>query len=153
MADAQNSPAQQFALQQGTGAIQQSAASKGGLLGTNTLQDITKFAEGEAATYENQAFNQWLAQQQMQLGAQQSLAQVGQTNVNAVADASSNAVLAGAGAQAGAQVAGANAMGGAMGGIGKNITDYSKLFQTPTSGIPIMNTGSGGYTMADLAAG
>jgi hypothetical protein len=146
MADAANSPAQQFAMEQGLGALQQSAASKAGLLGTGTLQDMTKFAEGEASQFEGQAFNQWLQQQQMQLGAQQSLAQIGQTNVGAVADAASNAALAAGGAQAGATVAGANAMGSALGGIGQNAMNYgiyNKLFSTPTSSIPMEAGGPG----------
>jgi len=156
MADAQNMPAMQFTLEQGLGALQQSAASKGGLLSTNTLQDLTKYAEGVAGTFENQAFNQWLAQQQTQLGAQQSLAQVGQTNVNQVADAASNAILASAGAGAGATMAGANAYSGALSNIGKSAMDYamySKLFQTPTSSIPMDMSSMGSWTTPDYGLG
>lgn len=128
MADATNSPAEQFALQEGSQAIQNSAAAKGSLLSTNTLQDLTKFGQGNAAQYQNQAFNQWMQQQTQQLNAQQSLAQVGQSATNTVAEAGSNAALAGAGAQAGATMAGTNAATGAIGKIG-DILGQSGIFK------------------------
>lgn len=128
MADAINSPAEQFALKEGTQAIQNSAAAKGGLLSTNTLQDLTKFGQGNAAQFENQAFNQWMQQQTQQLNAQQSLAQVGQSATNITSDVGANAALAGAGAQAGAQMAGTNATVGAIGKIG-DILGQSGIFK------------------------
>lgn len=55
-----NDPAYQFQMQQGLQALQNSAAARGLLSSGNTLQDITKFSQGNAATYENQDFNQAL---------------------------------------------------------------------------------------------
>lgn len=147
MADATNSEAEKHALETGLGSIQNLAAAKGGLLNTNALQATTKFAEDTAATYENQAFNQWLAQQQMQLGAQQSLAQVGQTAVNQVADTNANAILAGANAQAGNTIAQGNILSSALGSLGNIFTSntggsgsLSNIFSSGGSTVP-----SGGY--------
>ena len=78
MADAQNTPAMQFAQQQGSDIIQNSAAAKGGLLGTNTLADLTQFGQGNAAQYENQAYQQWLQNRQYNVGNVQSVAAAGQ---------------------------------------------------------------------------
>jgi hypothetical protein len=60
MADAQNSDAMRFAAQGGQDLIQNSAAMRGGLLGSNTLTGLTKFGQANAAQYQNQAFNQYM---------------------------------------------------------------------------------------------
>ena len=78
MADAQNMPAYQFALQQGQEALGNQAAMGGQQLSANNLSGQTKLAEGLAAQYENQAFNQNLQQNQLALGATQNLANLGQ---------------------------------------------------------------------------
>jgi len=77
MADAQNSPAMLNAQAQGADVIQNAAAAKGGLLGTNTLADLTKFGQGNAAQYENQAFNQWLANRNANQSALAGMVNVG----------------------------------------------------------------------------
>jgi hypothetical protein len=101
----------QFALQQGQEAIGNTAAAKGGLLSGNAVADATKFAEGTAAQFENQAFNQNMAQNQLALGGMESLSQSAiSTGVNPTADANANAILASGGAQAAGTVAGTNAM-------------------------------------------
>jgi hypothetical protein len=127
MADATNSDAMQFALKQGEQQIGNSFAAKGGLLGTNAQQAGTKFAEENAAQFQNQAFNQWMAQQNQKLNATQSLAQVGQTAVNSVADAASNAALASGAAQAAGGLAQSNAYGKAFGDIANNQTVQNTL--------------------------
>lgn len=157
MDDATNSPAEQHALQQGTQAIQNSAAAKGGLINSNVMQDLTKFGQENAASYQNQAFNQWNVQQNRDLGAQQSLAQVGQTSASNVADANSNALLSSGGAQAGAQIAQGNAMSGAIGQIG-NILGQSKLFDPkptidPYGGYPSGVTNPVGNDAVNVGAG
>ncbi len=54
--DLQNDPGYQFQLQQGTAATNNSAAARGLLSSGNTLQDLTKFGQGLAGTYYNDAF-------------------------------------------------------------------------------------------------
>jgi hypothetical protein len=137
MQDALNSPAYKEALRGGMEAIQNSAAAKGGLLSSNTMQDLTKFGEATAAQFENQAFNQWLAQQQQLLAPVQSLAGVGQTEVNQVADTQANAILAGGAARAGSTIGIANAAGGAFSNYANNAQQMALLNQ-------ILGGGSGG---------
>jgi hypothetical protein len=81
MADAQNMPAYQFALQQGKTAMGNQAAMGGQQLSANTTQGIGTLAEGLASQYEQQAFNQNLAQNQFAENSLQSLAGLGQTAV------------------------------------------------------------------------
>lgn len=139
MADALNSPAYKEALRGGMEAIQNSAAAKGGLLSSNTMQDLTKFGEATAAQFENQAFNQWLAQQQQLLAPVQSLAQVGQTEVNQVADTGANAALAAAAARSGAISAQGNIWGSALSNQANQYQQYQLLNQILGGG----STGTG----------
>lgn len=55
-----NDPAYKFSLQQGQQAIANQTAASGGGLGGNTLEALTKFAQGNASTYENQDYTQAL---------------------------------------------------------------------------------------------
>lgn len=148
MADAQNSDAMKFTLDQGMQALKNSEAARGGLLGTNALQEQTKYAEGVASTYQNQAFNQWLAQQTQLLGATESLAQTGQTASTQVADTTANAALAAGGAQAGAQVAQGNLWSKALTSTVNDqstMTTLSNLFglNSSSTGAGVISGGSG----------
>ena len=78
MADATNSSAEQFALQQGLQAEENVAAMGGQVQGTNLQQQATKFAAGTAAQYQNQAFQQWLQSTGMSLSALQNAVKTGQ---------------------------------------------------------------------------
>jgi small-conductance mechanosensitive channel len=127
MADAMNAPAMQTALATGREAIEQSAASRGGLLTSNTLAGLTDYGQKVGAQYQNQAFNQYLAQLEANLKPIQSLAQVGQTEVGRVADTASNAVLTGGGALAGAQMAQGNIYGSAVSNLGTQLGQMSVL--------------------------
>ena len=142
MADALNSPAEQEALRAGGESIQNSAAARGGLLGTNTLQDLTKFGQATGASYENQAFNQFQAEQARQLNPIQSLAQVGQTQANLTADTNANSLLAAGGAQAAGQAGAANAYGGAISNL-TNILGQSKAVQGLFGAAPADASGQG----------
>lgn len=119
MADATNSVAEQHALDQGTQAIQNSAAARGGLLNSNTLQDLTTFGQSNAATFENQAFNQWLQSRQQQLNANQSLAGLGQSSATNVADTGAGLTVGAGNAQAAGTVGQANAVQNTAGQIGQ----------------------------------
>lgn len=141
MADANNSDAEKFALSEGLGALNNSAAAKGGLLGTNNQQQNIKYAEGVAGTFENQAFNQWLSQQQQLLQPLESTAGLGFTSASQTADTNAGALLAAGGAQAGATIGTAGAYGNALSGVGNSLLSnqdsLKKLFgggSTPTGG-------------------
>lgn len=146
MADAMNAPAMQTALATGREAIEQSAASRGGLLTSNTMAGLTEFGQKVGAQYQNQAFNQYLAQLEANLKPIQSLAQVGQTEVGRVADTASGAALAAGGAMAGSQVAQGNIYGSAVSNISKQLGQMNVLnslfgggggvdYSLPTAGV------------------
>jgi len=124
MADATNSPAEQHALQQGTQAIQNSAASKGGLLGTNTLQGLEEFGQSNAAQFQNQAFNQWLAERQQQIGGLSGLAGA----ATGAVENQANLQLGKGAAQASGTVGQANAASGAIGDISGQLGAIAGLF-------------------------
>jgi hypothetical protein len=152
MADATNTGAMQFAEQQGQEAIGNTAAAQGGLLGTNAQQAAVKFAEQNAAQFQNQAFNQFQTDRLTQLGAQQSLAGIGQTNLNAVADAGSNSLLAAGGAGAAGTVGGANILSQGLTTLGGGASTYNTLSKLlgPSGGTV---SGGTGITMGGVNAG
>lgn len=138
MADAQNSDAEQYAQKQAMQASQNSAAARGGLIGTNEQQSLQANAAGIGSQYQNQAFNQWLQTNQQQLNALQSVAQVGQSSATNVADTTANLTLAGANAQAAGTIGSANAISGGASSLTNQLTTLGKLFgnqaSTPSSG-------------------
>lgn len=87
MADAQNMPAYQFALEQGKQAIDASAARGGTQLSSNNINSLTTFAEGTAAQYQQQAFNQWMAQNNLTLGGLQNMVHTGQVSASQLQNA------------------------------------------------------------------
>jgi hypothetical protein len=146
------------ALATGREAIEQSAASRGGLLTSNTLAGLTDYGQKVGAQYQNQAFNQYLAQLEANLKPIQSLAQVGQTEVGRIADVSSNAALAAGGALAGSQVAQGNIYGSAVSNLGKQLGQMNVLqglfggggggvdYSLSTQGVNLSSPAMGGYT-------
>jgi hypothetical protein len=77
LADAENSPGYQFALQQGLKGIENSAASRGDLLTGGTLKTLQGYGTGLAdQTYQN-VFNRALQTQQTQFGDLYNLASLG----------------------------------------------------------------------------
>ncbi len=84
--DLENDPGYQFQLGQGTAAVNNSASARGLLQSGNTLQDLTKFGQGLAGTYYNDAFNRALqtfnTNQNSTLANLSTLANIGQTATN-----------------------------------------------------------------------
>lgn len=153
MADATNSPAMQEAQRAGAETIQNSAAAKGGLIGSNVMSDLTKFGQANAAQFENQAFNQWNTQQNRQLGAVQSLAGLGQTSATNVADSSANLTLASGNAGAAATVGGSNAMSSGITNAGNQISMLAGLFGTGSGGTSSGSSGLGMPSAVDTSTG
>lgn len=82
MQDAQNSEAYKFALGQGKEAINNASAAGGLQLSSANIQSLGKFAEGTASQFEQQAFEQWMAQNNMTLSSLQNLVNTGQISTN-----------------------------------------------------------------------
>ena len=133
MADATNSPAEQFAQQRASEATQNSAAAKGGLLGINTQRELQDQAAGIASQYQNQAYQQWNQQNQQEIAANQALGTVGANAATGNATTAANAANAAGGAQAGAQVAQGQAVGGGLSSIANILGQNPGIF-TPTAG-------------------
>lgn len=135
MANMQNVlPAYQFALQEGTGAINNAADAAGMHLSSANIENLGKYATGLASQTESNAFNQFIAGQNQRLNSLQSLAQVGQTasgQVNAnLGNLGSNlsSLQVGAGnAQAAGQIGSANAISGGIGNVTNQLSQMNTL--------------------------
>ncbi len=149
MADATNSEAMKEAQRGGAESIQNSAAAKGGLIGSNVMSDLTKFGQANAAQYQNQAFNQWNTEQNRQLGAVQSLAGLGQTSAQNVADSSANLTLASGNAGAAGTVGASNAMSSGVSGAANQISMLAGLFGTGGGGGGGSSSSGSGYAAYD----
>jgi hypothetical protein len=143
----QNDPGYQFRLQQGTQAVQNSAAASGDLLSGNTLAGLTQYGQNYASNEYQNVYNRALQQYQQQYNIYQnnqanqwnrlaSMAGIGQTAVNQLNSAGStaaqnygNTVIGStnaigqnlnnaAAATASGYVGSANAYGGALGSLG-----------------------------------
>jgi hypothetical protein len=148
MADATNSSAETYAQQNALDASQSSAAAQGGLIGTGEQGQIETNAAGIASQYQGQAFNQWLAQNQQQINAQQSLAGEGMQSAANVADTGANLTVGAGNAAAAGTVGSANAVSGGLSSLTNQMTTLSSLFNN--TGTNPQGIGSGyntpGYT-------
>lgn len=115
------SPGAQFALQQGVGDIQASAAARGGLRSGNALQSLEGFRFGLAAQDRDNQLNRLAGLAGMGMNA----AGMNAANNQALAQGGSNALV-----QAGnAQSAGAIGVGNAINGTINNLTGVWKYLQ------------------------
>lgn len=156
LAQAQLSPAQQAVQQQSLEAMRNQMQLGGQNLSTNAITGAGQLAGNIAGQYEQQAFNQWLQQQQQQMGGLQNLAGMGLQGTGLATGAMGTAGQNIAGLQVGmgnvlgaGQAAQANAMaqgiGGAMTGVGQMYMLNSLLNPTPT--------GTPGASAAQLFSG
>jgi hypothetical protein len=122
MATFQQDPSFQFRLDQGTKALERSAAARGGQFSGNTLGALTNYGQNAASQEYNNAFNRYQTERNAMLAPYMTLAGYG-TNANALssqagqnyATNAGNMITGGAAAQAAGMVGGANAVGGAVG--------------------------------------
>lgn len=130
-------PSYKWRLQQGSQALNASAAARGMLGSGQNLKDITNYAQDAASQEYQNAYNRFNTNQSNLYNRIASLAGVGQTATNAIGAAgqtaagnmgqntmtgaanSGNYLTSGAAAQAGGQVGASNALSGAIGsGVG-----------------------------------
>jgi len=88
---AQNSDAEQFAQAQALQAERAQMAAGGQGLGTNAIQGAGQLAGGIASQYQNQAFNQYQAQNAAAMAGLQGLSAQGQTATGQLSNALGNA--------------------------------------------------------------
>jgi hypothetical protein len=159
-ADYANDPAFQFEMDQGTNAITHNAAARGLASSGNVLKDLTRFGQGLAATYYNDAFNRFMQGRGLQQAAAttltgQGMNAAGQQSANTmntgqyvgdtgmdVANFFANFGLQGQNLAANYRVAGQNARGAGLLGQSNAITGaVNQIAQTapqivPTSSVP-----------------
>lgn len=124
-------PSYQFRLQQGTDAIQSSAAAQGGLLSGATLKALQNYGQDYASQEYSNAYNRFNADQTNRFNRLSTLAGMGQNaaaqvgnNGMQTAQAIANNTMAGANAQAAGQIGQANAWGNAIGQVGTIASAY-----------------------------
>lgn len=119
--DYQKSPGYDFKMGQGIDAVQNSAAARGGIGGGNTLRALTQFGQGLANTDYQQAYDNYVQQQQQRYGmlsnaagsGQNAAAGLGAIGTQVGGQIGSNMIGAG-NARAAGQVGAANAWGGGL---------------------------------------
>lgn len=118
-------PGYNFRMAEGQKAIERSAAARGGLNSGANMKALAKYGQGLASDEYNNAYNRFNSDRDRRFNRLSSVAGVGQTANNALAQAGQNFanqagsnMMGAANAQGAAGIAGANAMGGAISGIG-----------------------------------
>lgn len=114
--DLENNPGYQFRLKEGLKAVQNSAATRGGLFSGGTMKSLNNYAQGAASDEYQNAYNRALGTYGTNLNRLQSLAGIGQTAVGAMnsagqnyANNAGNLAVGGANALAGGYTGAANA--------------------------------------------
>ena len=152
----QNDPGYQFRLQQGSQALQNSAAARGGILSGNTAQAITQYGQDYASNEYNNVYNRAFGQYQQQQSstynmlsglagggqmAANTLGQLGQSaagnisNINLVGGQQQGQDLMAAGsARASGYAGAANAIGGGVSGLGQYLLLQQLLGKQPSAG-------------------
>lgn len=133
----QQSPGYQFQLNQGLGAINNTASARGGVNSGNTLKSLTQYGTGLANQDYQQAYTNYVNAQNQQFGQLQTLAGSGQNaaaNLGALGSQVGSSIgsnIIGAGnASAAGQVATSNTIGNSLnnlGSIGSNYLLYNSL--------------------------
>lgn len=122
-------PGYQFRLKEGLKAVQNSAATRGGLLSGATMKSMNNYAQGFASNERQNAFNNYQAERQARLNpimtlagfgqsANSELGQAGQTYANN----SGNLVVNGANVLAGGYTGAANAASSGYVGAANNLS-------------------------------
>jgi hypothetical protein len=106
MDDFQADPGYQFRLDQGTQAIERSAAARGGLLSGAAAKALTRYSQGVASDEFGNAFNRFTTEKTNGFNRLASLAGVGQTAANNIGQAGQSAygTIANAGQNASSQI-------------------------------------------------
>jgi predicted phage gp36 major capsid-like protein len=121
MATFQQDPSYQFRLDQGTKALERSAAARGGLVSGNTGGALTNYGQNAASQEYQNAFNRYQTERNASLAPYMTLAGYG-TNANALsaqagqnyANNAGNFLTGGAAAQAAGGIGMANALSGGV---------------------------------------
>ncbi len=156
LADYQADPGYAFRLNEGTQALERSAAARGGLLSGGTLKDLTAYSQGMASQEYNNAYNRWTNDQTTQFNRLAAIAGIGQTatnNVNQigtqVAGNVANNQLQAGNARASAYANTGASIGNAVsGGLQNYMFQNQMKIPTSTTTVPGLNLNSGTSSFA-----
>ena len=131
-ADYQADPGYAFRQAEGQKALERSAAARGGLYSGRAAKDLTRYTQDYASNEYNNAYNRFNANQTNQYNRLASLAGVGQTANNAMANSGTNYANSVSGIyannaanQGNAALSAANAMASGYNGIGNAIGKWA----------------------------
>jgi hypothetical protein len=135
-------PGYQFEMQQGTNAIQNSAAARGQALSGNTLQGLQQYGQGLASTQFQQYMQQLAGLANMGQAAASNTANLGAGLLSGAGASLASGIQASGQYQAAAGVGQANAWNGALQGLAGN-QSLMGLFNQNTSGQGNLGQGGG----------
>jgi hypothetical protein len=159
-------PGYQFRLSEGMKALDRQAAARGGLISGGALKAAQRFGQELGSQEYGSAFGRYITEREAQLNPLQSLAGVGQTSTNQLANAAgatgtnisnilgsagqaqAQGILGAGQARASGYVGQANALSGALGGISSNISQgvmLNALLNPGATGSPFLAGGGGGF--------
>lgn len=155
---ANQDPAYGFDMQQGLGAVQSSAAAKGGLMSGGTMAAMNNYAQGMASNEYSNAYNRFMSSQNTQFNRLGQIAGMGQAATGNANGASMNYgtgmanLTTGIGqSQAGAQIAQGNIWGGAISNVGNTIGQSMTVNGLTSSMQGGGGSGGGAYMPAGAA--
>lgn len=129
LADYQQDPGYQFRLDQGSQALERSAAARGGLLSGGTLKDLTNYQQGAASQEYGAAYNRFNQDQSNRFARLATLAGFGSAANNVTANAGTttagnigNNIIGAGNAQAAGYVGAAN---GVNNSISQGLSSYN----------------------------
>lgn len=128
-------PGYQFALDQGTQALDRSAASRGLLLSGGQLKDLTAYGQGMGSQLFNNYFNQ---NQQLASLGENAAAQTGNIGNAAAANAGSAQMAAGTAAASGTSAL-TNAITGQNGILSNALQAYNVMYPSQVTQSPSLN--------------
>lgn len=131
IADFYKDPGYDFRMQQGSDALEHSAAARGGLNSGATGKALLRFGQDYGSNEFSNAYTRFNNDRTTRFNRLSALAGTGQTATNATTQAGNQTVaqmaentLQGGNARAAGYVGGANAVGGAIGGTGQTLADF-----------------------------
>lgn len=143
LADFEQDPGYQFRLNEGTKALQASAAARGGLNSGATLKALTRYGQDYGASEYDKAYNRFNNDQSARFNRLSSIAGIGQTANNTMANAGANYAnnvsqnqMAAGNAQAAGMVGQANAFNNGMSQVVNYYTNQQLMnsLKSPTTG-------------------
>lgn len=143
LADFEQDPGYQFRLNEGTKALQASAAARGGLNSGATLKALTRYGQDYGSSEYDKAYSRYNNDQTSRFNRLSSIAGIGQTANNTMANAGTNYAnnvsqnqMAAGNAQAAGTVGMANSLNNGMSQVVNyyNNQDLLKALKTPVAG-------------------